>query len=189
MLSIPLLLLALFHAVVGSLVYSNNSTDNSTEIFFRRGLGDSTGTNNGDFTRSGKNDTRHSDAEELGYFYSIYSDSSVSGSYTNGAGGQYSVTWGGSGDFVVGKGWNPGGPKSIQYSGTYSPNGNSYLSVYGWTTNPLIEYYITDSYGTYNPSTGGTFRGTCTSDGGTYNVYTQVRSNAPSIQGTATFTQ
>ena len=43
-----------------------------------------------------------------GYFYSVYSESGVTGSYTNGAGGSYTVNWGGSGDLVVGKGWNPG---------------------------------------------------------------------------------
>ncbi|KAI0029223.1 family 11 glycoside hydrolase, partial [Vararia minispora EC-137] len=88
-----------------------------------------------------------------------------------------------------GKGWNPGSPQVINYSGTWSTNGNAYLSVYGWTTSPLIEYYITDAYGDYNPSTGATFKGTVTSDGGTYNIYTAQRVNAPSIQGTQTFTQ
>lgn len=46
-----------------------------------------------------------------GYFYSVYSDSSVSGSYSNGASGEYSLNWTGSGDVVAGKGWNPGGPR------------------------------------------------------------------------------
>jgi endo-1,4-beta-xylanase len=168
MISLSLLFLAL--TSVASVFASIEVYDNSTEVPRKRAIPNGTGTNNG-------------------YFYSIYSDSSVTGTYTNGAGGEYSLTWGGSGDVVVGKGWNPGGPMSVEYSGTYSPNGNSYLSVYGWTTSPLIEYYITESYGTYNPSTGGTYKGTCTSDGGTYQIYTQTRTNAPSIQGTATFQQ
>lgn len=36
--------------------------------------------------------------------------------------------------------------RSVEYSGTYSPNGNSYLSVYGWMTSPLVEYYITGQF-------------------------------------------
>ncbi|KAJ0104275.1 glycosylhydrolase 11-2 [Diaporthe amygdali] len=116
-----------------------------------------------------------------GYYYSFWTDGGSQVTYTNGPGGQYSITWG--------SGWNPGSAREITYSGTYSPNGNSYLAVYGWTRNPLIEYYIVENFGTYNPSTGATRLGSVTSDGGTYDIYRTQRVNQPSIDGTATFYQ
>jgi len=79
--------------------------------------------------------------------------------------------------------------RTITYTGTYQPNGNSYLAVYGWTRNPLIEYYIVENFGTFNPSSGATKKGTVTTDGDTYDVYTNQRTNAPSIEGTSTFQQ
>ncbi|KAJ7126038.1 glycosyl hydrolases family 11-domain-containing protein [Mycena epipterygia] len=137
-------------------------------------------------SRSG---TASSTGTSNGYYYSFWTDGGAAVTYTNEAGGEYSVTWSGNGNFVGGKGWNPGSAQAISFSGTYSPNGNSYLSVYGWTTNPLVEYYVTESFGSYNPSTGLSLKGTVTSDGSVYNIYQTQRVNEPSIQGTATFNQ
>ncbi|KFZ12667.1 hypothetical protein V502_06982 [Pseudogymnoascus sp. VKM F-4520 (FW-2644)] len=124
-----------------------------------------------------------------GYYYSFWSDDQGQATYTNKAGGEYSVTWGGQGNFVAGKGWNPGSAQTISYSGTFTPNGNGYLSIYGWTRNPLIEYYIVESFGTYDPSSAAALKGTVNVDGSTYNILQTTRTNEPSIDGTSTFQQ
>ncbi|KAH1496948.1 hypothetical protein LV164_001565 [Aspergillus fumigatus] len=124
-----------------------------------------------------------------GYYYSFWTDGGGQVTYTNGNGGQYQVDWNNCGNFVAGKGWNPASEKAVTYSGSWQTSGNGYLSVYGWTTSPLIEFYIVESYGSYDPSTGATHLGTVESDGATYNLYKTTRTNAPSIQGTATFDQ
>jgi hypothetical protein len=56
-------------------------------------------------------------------------------------------------------------------------------------TSPLVEYYVIETYGTYNPGSAGTHKGTVKSDGGTYDIYEVVRTDAPSIEGTQTFNQ
>lgn len=80
-------------------------------------------------------------------------------------------------------------PSSIGYSGTYQPNGNSYLAVYGWMRNPLVEYYIVENFGTYDPSSDATPLGEVTCDGSTYRLAESWRYNQPSIDGTQTFQQ
>ena len=59
----------------------------------------------------------------------------------------------------------------------------------GWTTNPLVEYYIVDSWGNWRPPGGeGSVGATVMSDGGTYDLYKIPRSGA-NIQGNGAFTQ
>ena len=67
--------------------------DEKPTLVARAGSPSSTGTNNG-------------------YFYSFWTDGAGDITYTNGAGGSYSVTWSGNGNWVGGKGWKPG---SAQY--------------------------------------------------------------------------
>ncbi|KAJ7840664.1 xylanase A [Mycena leptocephala] len=122
-----------------------------------------------------------------GYYYSFWTDGGGPATMTNKASGEYSTTWSGNGNFVAGKGWNPAQGDHLHRF--VQPKRERLPLVYGWSTSPLIEYYIVENFGTYNPSTGATLKGTVTSDGSVYNIYQTQRVNQPSIQGTATFYQ
>ncbi|GJC77199.1 glycosyl hydrolase family 11 [Colletotrichum tofieldiae] len=159
-------------AAVGALAAPAADPAMTTDLIKRASTPSSTGTNNG-------------------YYYSWWTDGASPVTYTNGAGGSYSVNWQSGGNFVGGKGWKTGGARTIKYSGTFAPvnNGNAYLTVYGWTRSPLIEYYIVENHGSYNPGSAGTLKGQVTVDGSVYKLYQATRTNAPSIDGTKTFQQ
>jgi hypothetical protein len=97
------------------------------------------------------------------------------------AGYQNGSCSGGSGTFsfsnavwIGGVGWSSGSGRTINWSGSCS--NCKFVGIYGWGTNPLVEYYIGRS--------GGTNRGS--SCGG--NLYTKS-CNGPNLTGNGPFTQ
>ena len=119
--------------------------------------------------------TTNSTGTHEGFYYKFWKDSGDA-SLTLGAGGNYTAQWTNvTNNWFGGKGWSPGSDlRIINYSGSFtaSASQNAWLSVYGWTKSPFVEYYIVESYGSYNPATcsSGTNYGTFQSDGATYTV-------------------
>jgi endo-1,4-beta-xylanase len=124
-----------------------------------------------------------------GFFWFLYylgGSASISfpGAGTNP--GNFAVNWSNVQDVIGGKGWNPGSARTIGYKCNALSGSFNFFGVYGWTTNPLIEYYVCEMGSvTY----GATFVNTIVSDGHTYVFYKRQRVNFPSIVGTATFWQ
>jgi hypothetical protein len=133
-----------------------------------------------------------------GYSYQYWSDGTGSGCMNVfGDEATFSATWSNVGDFLARVGLTYDETRTHQEIGTFSSdfaftgsaNETTYVGIYGWSNDPLIEYYIIeDWFGDWRPSFES-HEGTISVDGGSYDVYTNVRENAPSIHGTQTFTQ
>ncbi|GHV13940.1 hypothetical protein FACS1894179_06050 [Bacteroidia bacterium] len=80
------------------------------------------------------------------------------------------------------------GAISLNYGCYYQPDGNSYLCVYGWSVDPLVEFYVVEAWGSWRPP-GSVSKGTVEIDGGIYDIYETTRFEQPSIQGDTTFQQ
>lgn len=124
-----------------------------------------------------------------GDYYVEYWKDNGTGTMTLKEGGDFNCEWGQVGNILFRKGIRPGSRNQVVvYSADYQPQGNSYLSIYGWFENPLAEYYIIESWGTWRPPGNVGKKGTVDSDGGTYDIYQNSRTG-PSIKGNTTFQQ
>jgi len=136
---------------------------------------------------------RNAQGSHGAYFYTFFRDTG-SGCMTLGRGGRYRTHWalGTGGNQVVGLGWATGSPtRVVDYRAkAFDPGRNGYLTLYGWSVDPLVEYYVVDNWGDFTPpGQDAKPLGTVESDGGTYRVYRTTRVQQPSIQGTRTFDQ
>ena len=79
-----------------------------------------------------------------GMYWQMWNNGQGSACITLNSPSSYSSTWSGIGDFVAGVGWNPGSTsRTVSFSGSMSASGGTaLLSLYGWSTSPLVEYYV-----------------------------------------------
>jgi len=128
-----------------------------------------------------------------GFFFTFWKDAGTACMTLRGK-GAYSIEYRlDPGNLVAGTGWRTGSPaRNVGYrAAAFEPGTNSYLTLYGWSTEPLIEYYVVDGWGSAfkPPGEGAPVLGTVESDGGTYEIYRTQRVEKPSIRGTQTFYQ
>ncbi|EHA50618.1 hypothetical protein MCOR27_010990 [Pyricularia oryzae] len=135
----------------------------------------------------GKRQTQQWRTQNWGNEFSNYT-------WSPGPNGRFAVDWRqpNGGNFVVGRGYSLNNNNRIfNYSGTFTVNDRAYMCLYAWTLNPLTEWYVIENMGVHNPADNrnATCHGRIQSDGGTYEVWSKWRINAPSIIGDADFQQ
>jgi len=126
---------------------------------------------------------------ESGYYYSLWENGTGSACLTYN-GSAYSTSWSSIGDFTAGVGWNPGNTNTVNFTSSVKDSaGTALVSIYGWMTNPLVEYYVEENW-SGSPNTSGTNLGTFTDGGSTYTLYEHQQVNQPCITGNScTFEQ
>lgn len=136
-----------------------------------------------------------------GFGWSIWSSGSGGCITPSANSSAFKATWNGSGDFLARMGFQWNESKTFDQYGTVSADyaytksgtagGYSFIGIYGWSNNPLVEYYIVDDwFGSGSaPTANGSLEGSFSVDGGTYKIYTHQQVNQPSIHGTTTFNQ
>ena len=135
-----------------------------------------------------------------GYDYEMWNQNYTGNVSMQPGAGSFTCSWSGIENFLARMGKNYDSKKqnyksigkdiTLTYDVEYKPQGNSYMCVYGWTRNPLMEYYIVEGWGDWRPpGNDGERKGTVTLDGNTYDIAKTMRYNQPSLDGTKTFPQ
>ncbi|MBP3799199.1 MAG: glycoside hydrolase family 11 protein [Ruminococcus sp.] len=121
--------------------------------------------------------------------------------------GGFSTSWkcgpnNSGGNFLARRGlfWDKDNPKTWKdYNDFYcdfdcnwsaGSSGNSRICIYGWSQNPLVEYYIIEDWKNWSPAqdSSANYKGSVTIDGSEYKVYT-INRNSYTIEGNKDFVQ
>lgn len=134
-----------------------------------------------------------------GYGWEIWQEGSIGCMTVYGVEAAFGASWSNTEDFLARVGLNFNQTQThTQIGNIYAEfaetkaeenGGLTYIGIYGWTVDPLVEYYILEDWGATKPAgtasdgTPRTHRGTIDVDGATYDVYTKFRENKPAITG------
>ena len=155
------------------------------------------------FPEIGTMSAKAADAQDRGniggYDYEMWNQNGTGQASMKPSAGSFTCSWSNIENFLARMGKNYDSKKLnykdigsnivLTYDVEYSPRGNSYMCVYGWTRKPLMEYYIVEGWGSWRPGADGEKKGTVTLDGNTYDIAKTMRYNQPSLDGTQTFPQ
>ena len=95
-----------------------------------------------------------------GYDYEMWNQNGQGNAQMNPSAGSFTCSWSNIENFLARMGKNFDSQKKnykafgnivLTYDVEYTPRGNSYMCVYGWTRNPLMEYYIVEGWGDWRP--------------------------------------
>ncbi|EWM54756.1 glycoside hydrolase family 11 protein, partial [Ruminococcus flavefaciens] len=133
-----------------------------------------------------------------GYDYEMWNQNGQGQVSMEPAAGSFTCSWSNIENFLARMGKNFDSQKksykelgriTLSYDVEYTPKGNSYMCVYGWTKNPLMEYYIVEGWGDWEPPGNADNYGSVTLNGSVYKIRKSMRYNQPSLEGNATFPQ
>ncbi len=128
-----------------------------------------------------------------GYFWSVWkpdnSVGTVNITFPNAPAnpGNFKIDYNGVVNVVGGKGWNPGGVRTVNYNVGNVSGSYNFIGVYGWTLNPMIEYYVSEKGAIYVVPSEKI--NSVVADGHTYNFYAHQQVQKASIDGIKTFWQ
>ncbi|MCL2576484.1 MAG: glycoside hydrolase family 11 protein [Defluviitaleaceae bacterium] len=75
------------------------------------------------------------------------------------------------------------GKITLKYDASFNSSGSTYLCVYGWTVDPLVEWYIVEAYSAHMPMRNHPLVAEHTIDGNTYDVFHVKRNSMYTILG------
>ncbi len=153
---------------------------------------------NGTTTQGQNNSSVTGNIGSTGYHYEIwYQGGNNNMTYYDD--GTFKASWNGTNDFLARVGFKYNETQThdqigqldaeFKFSKQGSAGGYSYIGIYGWTVDPLVEYYIVDDWFNKPGAYLGQKKGEVTVDGETYDIYQNTRNQQPSIKGTSTFPQ
>jgi len=115
---------------------------------------------------------------------------------------KFDVEWTNINNFVARVGWKFDETQTHDEIGTFTAdlefqkssvsNGLAYYGIYGWTVDPLVEFYVMEDWENWRPQAGdGSHfsKGTNTVDGAEYEVITRDMKDQPSIKDIQSFPQ